>query len=340
MRAARLYGYKEDFVVEEVATPEPGPGEVLVRIGGAGLCHSDLHIWSGEMAGLGIELPLVLGHENAGWVEALGPGAHGYEAGEPVVVMGGWGCGQCSVCLGGEEQLCDVMRWGGIGQAGGYAEYLVVPSPRHLVRLGDFEPAAAAPLADAALTPYRAVKRALPRLVPGTTVLTIGVGGLGQCGLQFLKALSPAKVVAVDTSPTKQDIAEELGADVVIDPLWPDATERIAAALGPDGAAAVFDYVGSDSTLALAARTVGRKGLLTVVGLAGGSLPYTFLGLATEATVTSSMWGTRNELAEVVALARKGAVGIVAEQVPLDDVNEAFGRLRRGEVGGRLVLVP
>ena len=340
MRAARLYGWKEDFKVEEVPTPEPGPGEVLVRIGGAGLCHSDLHIWSGELEAMGFELPIILGHENAGWVEALGPGASGFESGEPVVVMGGWGCGQCTVCLGGEEQLCDVMRWGGIGRAGGYAEYLVVPSTRHLVRLGDVDPAEAAPLADAALTPYRAVKRALPRLVPGTTAVTIGVGGLGQCGLQFLKGLSPAKVVAVDTSPTKQDIAEELGADVVVDPLAPDAEERIAAAVGPNGAAAVFDYVGSDSTLALAARTVGRKGLLSVVGLAGGTLPWSFLGLATEATVMSSMWGSRNELAEVVALAAQGDVSLVVEQVPLDDVNEAFGRLRRGEVGGRLVLVP
>ncbi len=177
MRAARLHEYDKPFQIDEVPQPEPGPGEVLVRIGGAGACHSDLHIIHGEIPGLP-PLPRILGHENAGWVETLGPGATSFEAGEPVVVFGGWGCGLCRLCLGGQEQLCDTLRWGGIGPPGGYAEYLVVPSTRHLVRIGDLDPASAAPLTDAGLTPYRAVKRVAPTLAPGSSALLIGAGDL------------------------------------------------------------------------------------------------------------------------------------------------------------------
>lgn len=340
MRAARIHGYREPFRIEEIPTPEPGPGEVLVRIASAGACHSDLHLMSGELPMIG-QFPSTLGHENAGYVHALGPGAVGFESEEPVLVFGGWGCGSCRVCLGGEEQLCDFFSWGGIGRPGGYAEYLVVPSARHLVRLpGAIDPAVAAPLADAALTPYRAVKRALPRLVPGTTAVTIGVGGLGQYGLQLLKTLSPARVVAVDVSPAKRALATELGADLVIDSTEADAASQIAAFTADAGAAAVVDFVGSDQTLALAGRAVGRKGLLVLVGLAGGSLPFSFMGVAVEAEFVASDWGSRNELAEVVALAERGLVTGRVERYGLEEINHVFERLRAGQIEGRAVLNP
>jgi alcohol dehydrogenase, propanol-preferring len=341
MRAAQLRGYKQDFAVEEVADPEPGPGQVLVRIGGSGACHSDLHVRSGEMAALPFPpFPWTLGHENAGWVEALGPGATGFELGEPVAVFGGWGCGLCRLCLGGEEQLCDVMRWGGMGPPGGYAEYLLVPSTRHLVRLATLDPVEAAPLTDAGLTPYRAVKKVLDRLVPGTTVVTIGVGGLGHFGLQLLKTLSPAKVVAIDTLEAKRALAAELGADLVIDPLATDAAAEVASFTGGDGAAAVLDFVGADSTLNIALGAVGRKGLVVLVGLAGGAVPFSFFAAASEVQLTTSMWGSRNELAEVIALAEQGRLHGHVERHPLTEINIVFERLQRGEVDGRAVLVP
>ncbi|HUZ08851.1 MAG TPA: NAD(P)-dependent alcohol dehydrogenase [Acidimicrobiales bacterium] len=341
MRAARLYGYKEDYVVEEVPTPEPGPGEVLVRVAGSGACHSDVHIWSGDMAALPLPpFPWVLGHENAGYVEALGPGASGFEIGEPVAVFGGWGCGACRFCLGGQEQICDVMRWGGIGRPGGYAEYLLVPAVRHLVKLGGYDPVLAAPLTDAGLTPYRSVKMALPRLVPGSTVVAIGVGGLGHFGLQYLKHLSPAKVVAVDTLESKRALATGLGADLVLDPTSVDVAAEVRGFSGGEGAAAVIDFVGADSTLALALASVGRQGLVVVVGLAGGSVPFSFFAAATEASVTTSMWGTRNELEEVLALARTGSITAHVERHDLAEINTVFARLRRGEVDGRAVLLP
>ena len=341
MRAALLHAYNEDFSVETVADPEPGPGEVLVKIGGSGACHSDLHLRHGEMAALPLPpFPWILGHENAGWVAALGPGAEGFEAGEPVVVFGGWGCGRCRVCLGGEEQLCDVMRWGGIGRPGGYAEYLVVPSSRHLVRLSELEPADAAPLTDAGLTPYRAVKKVLGRLVPGTTAVVIGIGGLGHFGVQLLKELSPARLVAVDTSAVKRSLAADLGADLVVDPTAADGPSAIRDFTRGEGAAAVLDFVGSDATLQLALAVVARKGAVVLAGLAGGAAPFSFFSQATEAEVTTTYWGSRNELAELIALAEQGRVRGRVERHPLESINSVFERLAQGTIDGRAVLVP
>jgi len=341
VRAARLHGYKQGFVVEEIPDPDPGPGGVVVRIAGSGACHSDLHVRNGEMAGLPFPpFPWTLGHENAGWVETLGPGAAGFEIGEPVVVFGGWGCGLCRVCLGGDEQLCDVMRWGGIGAPGGYAERMVVPSTRHLVRLSGLDPVDAAPLTDAGLTPYRAVKKALGRLGPGSTAVAIGAGGLGHFGIQLLKGLSPAKVVVIDTLETKRALAADLGADLVIDPVATDAVAEITSFTAGEGAAAVLDFVGSDSTLKLAAGAVGRQGIVVLVGLAGGAVPFSFFSMSTEAELTTSDWGNRNELAEVVALAEQGRLHGRIERHALGAINTVFERLERGEIEGRAVLVP
>lgn len=276
MRAALLDDYGKPLDIREVDTPEPGPGEVLVRIGGSGACHSDLHVIDADMPMLP-SLPWILGHENAGWVEALGPGATGFDTGEPVAVYGGWGCGHCRFCASGDEQVCDVMKWSGIGRPGGYAEFLVVPSTRHLAPIGDLEPAKAAPLTDAALTPYRAVKRSLPYL-PSMT--------------------------------------------------------------GGEGAQAVFDFVGIDATLSMSASSVGRQGLVSVIGLGGGMLPFSFMGIASEATVIGSAWGSRNDLAEVISLAQKGELADTSESYPLDEINSVFSRLRDGQIDGRAVLVP
>ena len=339
MLAASLSGYKEDFVIDQVAQPEPPPGGALVRIAGAGVCHSDLHLKSGEIPMLPA-FPWILGHENAGYVEALGVGATGFEPGDPVAVYGGWGCGHCRFCLGGQEQMCDVTKWAGIGAPGGYAEYLAVPAVRHLVPLGDLNPATAAPLVDAALTPYRAVMKGRARLRPGSVAMSIGVGGLGQYGLMFLRELTAAKVVAVDTDPQKQAAAEALGADLVLDPGAVDVVAEVKAFSGGEGADVVIDYVGAEPTLAAAGGAVARQGLVVVVGLGGGALPFSFLGLAGEASVTSSLWGTRNELDDVVALAQRGVIPVAADLQPLIRINEVFGRLQRGEIEHRAVLIP
>ena len=202
MRAAVLHAIGEPLRIEEVPTPRPGPGQVLVKIAAAGVCHSDLHQQDGSVPPH--RIPLIMGHENAGWVAELGQGAEGLAEGDPAVVYGGWGCGHCRFCLGGQEQLCDGTRWAGLGPDGGYADYLLVPAARHLLPAGRLDLVKAAGLTDAGLSSYRAVKKALPYLRAGSTAVVIGAGGLGQYGVQYLKLMTSATVIAVETSPARQ----------------------------------------------------------------------------------------------------------------------------------------
>jgi propanol-preferring alcohol dehydrogenase len=271
VRAALLHALGSDFEMAEVPMPEPGPGEVRVRVGGSGVCHSDLHFKASLTPQAGMPpAPWILGHEIAGWVDALGAGTSGIEVDQPVAIFGGWGCGQCRVCLGGEEQICATRHWPGRARPGGYAEQLIVPAVRHLVPIDGLDPVDVAPLTDAALTPYRAVKKALPYLVADTTAVVIGAGGLGQYGLQLLLALSPARVVVVDTSEAKRRLASSIGAHLVLDPTHDDVETAIGTFAGAEGAAAILDFVGVDATVGLAIRSVGRKGMAIIVGLGHG----------------------------------------------------------------------
>jgi propanol-preferring alcohol dehydrogenase len=286
------------------------------------------------------ELPFTLGHEVAGTVAALGPGADGLEPGEPVLVYGPWGCGGCRWCSVGAEHLCERApkgRGAGLGRDGGLAEYMIVPSPRLTVRLDGLDPVAAAPLADAGLTPYHAVRRALGLLGPGTSAIVIGVGGLGHVAVQLLKALSAARVVAVDRRDEALELAARCGADVM---LASPGLSELRRAAGGRGAALVVDCVGGDETLALAAGAVAAGGHVSVLGLAGGTFPMRFGAVPLETSVIFSNWGTRAELADVVALARAGALAIDVERVPLTAVPAAYERLAGGAGHGRLVAVP
>jgi propanol-preferring alcohol dehydrogenase len=315
---------------------------VLVRVAGAGLCHSDLHLMHWPAGSLPYELPFTLGHEVAGSVAALGPGADGLEPGESVLVYGPWGCGGCRACSVGAEHLCERARSGrgaGLGRDGGLAEYMVVPSPRLTVPLDGLDPVAAAPLADAGLTPYHAVRRALGLLSPGTSAIVIGVGGLGHVAVQLLKALSPARVVAVDRRDEALELAAHAGADIVLPATGLEA-RALRRAAGGRGAAVVLDCVGSDETLALAAGAVAAGGHVSLLGLAGGMFPMRFGDVPLETSVIFSNWGTRAELAEVVALARDGVIAIDVERVPLAGVPAAYERLAAGESRGRLVAIP
>jgi propanol-preferring alcohol dehydrogenase len=284
--------------------------------------------------------PWILGHENAGWVDALGPGVRGLEIGQPVAVYGGWGCGVCRVCLRGEEQLCDPARWVGFGSRGGYAQYLIVPSARHLVKIDGLDPVEVAPLTDAGVTSYRAVKKARPFITPGTTALLIGVGGLGQLALQLLRALTPAKVVALEPSDERRALAADLGADLVLDPLARSTRNDLWHFAGPGGIAAVLDLVGTNQTMALALEVVSRQGIVVLVGLSGGIVPLSFHGMAAEAMVTTSHWGSREDLIEVLALVRTEALTTRVERHSLASINEVFTLLAAGKINGRAVLTP
>ncbi|MGA7835614.1 MAG: alcohol dehydrogenase catalytic domain-containing protein, partial [Acidimicrobiales bacterium] len=265
MRALRLLAWQSDPQLVDVDEPTPGPGQVVVRVGGAGACHTDVHLTRDYEAGvLPWNPPFTLGHENAGWVHALGTGVVGLELGQPVAVYGPWGCGACERCRLGMENYCEDVKaapvpngGGGLGLDGGMAELMLVPSARQLVALPDgLSPAEAAPYLDAGLTSYHAIRRALPKLAPGTTAFVIGVGGLGHLAVQILKATTATRVIASDVRPEARQLALECGADQVVVP-GESAADEVRAATGGRGADVVLDFVGTDSTMALGA-AVGR----------------------------------------------------------------------------------
>lgn len=338
MKATRFIEVGKPIQIEELPDPRVGPTDVLVRIAGAGVCHSDLHVIDGEVNVR--QRPITLGHENAGVVEAVGERVTDLKPGDGVAVFGAWGCGRCAQCERGEDNLCLQPTFPGVTVDGGWAEKLLVPHPRNLVKLDGLDPVVAAPLTDAALTPYRAVRKVVSRLGPGRTLAIIGVGGLGHMALQIIRALAPAtRVVAVDLSDDKLAMATELGADHCVNAQG-DVGPAVKALTGGAGADAVIDFVGNDASLANAAASVAIAGKLVVVGIAGGTLPFSFWKMPLECEVTTSIWGNRQELKEVLELARRGLIRPHIERQPLDAINEVVARLHAGTVRGRVVLTP
>lgn len=341
MRAARLHAYGEPLRLDEVPLPRPEAGQVLIRVKGAGFCHSDLHVISGDIPVLP-RMPLTLGHENAGVVAAAGAGVVSVKEGDAVAVYGAWGDGICDYCVSGEENLCMAGQWVGLSNHdGGYAEFLLVPHERYLVKLHRLDPETAAPLTDAALTPYRAIKRSLPLISPDYPVLVIGAGGLGQFGIKLLRLLCGSEIIAADLSDDKLATARELGAHHTVNTRGEGALEQIRTIAG-GGVAAAFDFVGADSTLALAFGATRRLGTVVQLGLAGGTANLAALqSWQPEVTFWVSFWGNIKELREVMDLADDGRLtSIPLEFEPLERVNEVYHRLEQGQVKGRAVLTP
>lgn len=332
--------------LREVESPAPGPGEVLLRVAGAGVCHSDLHLVHAPSAPF--PPPFTLGHEAAGTVAALGRGVEGWAPGDGALVYLCWGCGSCRACAAGAENACEAVGRGavpgpGLGFPGAMAEYLVVPA-RHLVPLGALDPVAAAPLTDAALTSLHAIETVRHRLHPGATAVVVGVGGLGHMAVQLLRATSGARIVAVDADPGRLALALEHGADLAV-PAGDQAAGDVLTDTGGRGADAVLDFVGADSTLALAAAVVATEGHICIVGLARGTLPVVAAPPGRRAqpwgtTVSRPYGGTVPELHAVVALARAGRITPAVEAFALDEAPAVFERLAAGAIRGRAVLVP
>ncbi|HET7651663.1 MAG TPA: NAD(P)-dependent alcohol dehydrogenase [Acidimicrobiales bacterium] len=346
MRAVVFSAFKTFPTIEEVDVPEPGPGEVLLKVAGAGACHSDVAIFDEFEAdpnnGL-MSPPFVLGHETAGWIEAVGPGVRGLDVGDAYLVYGPIGCGHCRACSRGQDTYCEnTAEVGylatGIGRNGGMAEYMTVPV-RNLVALGDADPVAAAPLADAGLTPYHAVKRALPQLAGGGKhALVVGLGGLGLVAVQILRAITGAQVIATDLKPEAMARARDFGAVTVEG--GAGQADRIRELTGGRGVDAAFDFVGAAPTIALAQAAIAQRGAIHVLGIAGGTAQWSFFTNPYEATLTNSYWGTIEDLHEVAALYRDGLVTPDVERFSMDDALEAYRRLRDGELDARAVVVP
>jgi alcohol dehydrogenase, propanol-preferring len=341
MRAVQLVRWEAEPELREVEVPEPGPGAVLVKVTAAGLCHSDLHLMEWPEGTLPWTLPFTLGHETAGAVAALGAGVTAFAEGDAVLVYGPWGCGVCSECARGAENRCPNRAAGGcgLGLDGGLAEYLVVPSPRLLVPIGDLDPVHAAPLTDAALTPYHAITTEQHRLRPGSAAVVIGVGGLGHVAVQLLRELTPARIVAIDMREDARRLALGAGAHAALDANGLEPGD-VRAETGSAGAALVLDFVGSDSTARLAASVVATGGHVSMVGLGGGAIPIGFGKVPFEVSASRPSWGTLPELHEVVALARAGVLEIETEQIRLEDALDGYRGLRDGAIVGRAVVVP
>jgi propanol-preferring alcohol dehydrogenase len=280
-----------------------------------------------------------MGHEIAGRVAALGPDARGIEPDEPVAVMVGWGCGYCDECVSGHEQLCPSGDEAGSTRDGGFAEYVLVPHRRHLVALGQLDPVAATPLGCAALSAYAAVKRVRPYLAGGSTFVVVGIGGLGRYAIQLARLLTGATVIAVDARAAALQSAGELGADhcVLADK---DSANEIAVLTGGRGAQAVIDFAGTEDSLALSVAVVARRGIVALLGLAGGTVPFGFLEIPPEAVLTTVFAGTITDLHEVVRLAQTGRVRSAVAAYPLAAIEDALRDLREGRIEARAVVTP
>lgn len=330
--------------VVEIDTPEPGPGQIRLKVVAAGLCHSDWFLMDLPEDQYSYPLPLTLGHEGVGVADKLGDGVSGVELGQTYAIYGPWGCGLCHACSEGKENYCpNAEELGitppGLGAPGAMAEYVLVDDRRHLVPLGDLDPVTSVSLTDAGLTPYHAIMSARDKLTAGSKALVIGVGGLGHVGIQILRAATATTVVAVDLTPEKLDLAREVGAHHAV--LSDDDTlEAVRAITEGQGFDAVFDFVGTSQTIDLARQASALDGFVHIVGIGGGVMPTGFFSTPYGVAVRAPYWGSRPELLEVLDLSRQGSVGVHVEEYGFDDVVRAYDRLHDGSVIGRAVLVP
>ncbi|MDT7600901.1 MAG: NAD+-dependent secondary alcohol dehydrogenase Adh1 [Pseudonocardiales bacterium] len=342
MKAVRLHDYHKPPVVEDV--PEPtlsGPLDVIVKIGGAGVCRTDLHIIEGQWAeAMGPHLPYTIGHENAGWVHSVGEGVTNVAPGDTVILHPQPSCGLCLACRAGRDMQCEDAFFPGLSDNdGGMAEFLRTTA-RACVKLNpDTNPADVAALADAGITAYHAVRKAVPSLYPGTAAVVQGAGGLGHIGIQALSALTATKIIVVDRSPEALELAKQIGADetVLADGSQIDAVKELT---GGNGANVVFDFVAEGGAEQDAWQMTAPAGSQYIIGYGGEFRAPTLDFVGGEKNVIGNIVGTYNDLAELMVLAQAGKVTLHTRQYPLDAAVEALDDLDHGRVRGRAILVP
>jgi NAD+-dependent secondary alcohol dehydrogenase Adh1 len=341
MKAARLHRYREALKLDEVDEPRAtGPLDVVVRIGAAGLCRTDLHIQEGQWAEKsGVKLPYTPGHENAGWVHEVGAAVTNVEVGDTVIVHPFISCGLCLPCRRGDDMHCVTGSFPGIDRDGGFAEFLLT-SARSVVKLDpSLHPRDIAALADAGLTAIHAVKKAIDVLGPGTRAVVIGAGGLGHIGIQCLKAMTPTEIIVVDPSEQALALASEVGADRTIKA---DGThvDTIKELTDGRGAEAIIDFVGEKGAIEDGIAMVQDGGFYYVIGYGENIDIPTIDVISREISFIGNLVGTYVDLADLMTLTAQGKVTLHTSSYPLEAINDAMADLDHGRLQGRGILVP
>ncbi|MFI9248732.1 NAD(P)-dependent alcohol dehydrogenase [Streptomyces sp. NPDC053069] len=341
MKAVQVIEYDEPPVLVDVPDPQiTGPLDVIVKIGGAGVCRTDLHILEGQWKEKsGVALPYTIGHENAGWVAEVGQAVTHVKVGDPVILHPLVTCGLCRACRAGDDVHCMNSAFPGIDTDGGYAEYLKTTARSVVPLAPSLEPASVAALADAGLTAYHAVAKATRVLRPGDRAVVIGAGGLGHIGIQVLRALSPVEMIVIDRSPEALALAKELGADHT---LVADGSEadRVRDLTAGHGAEAVLDFVGEGGAVETGVACLRRNGNYYVIGYGGHLHVPTIDVISTEINFIGNLVGSYNDLSELMVLAARGKVTLHTQRYPLACFQQALDDLDAGAVRGRAVLVP
>jgi NAD+-dependent secondary alcohol dehydrogenase Adh1 len=341
MKAARLHSYREALKLEEIGEPQvTGPLDVVVRIGAAGLCRTDLHIQEGQWAEKsGVKLPYTPGHENAGWVHEVGSAVTNVAVGDTVIVHPFISCGLCGPCRRGDDMHCINGSFPGINRDGGFAD-LLQTSARSVVKLGEgLDPKDIAALADAGLTAIHAVKKAIPVLGPGTYAVVIGAGGLGHIGIQCLKAMTPTAIIVIDPSEPALSLARELGAEhtVKVDGTHVEKVKEITGGFGAD---AIIDFVGEKGAIEDGIAMVRDGGFYYVIGYGENINLPTIDVISREISFIGNLVGTYTDLQELMTLTAQGKVSLYTTTYPLDAINDAMADLDGGRLQGRGILVP
>lgn len=362
MLSARIHKYGEPLIIEDIPKPTiKKPDQVILKVEATGLCHSDLHLINGEWKNtIPLNLPVIPGHEICGRVDAVGEGLpEGFlSIGDIVAVFGGWGCGVCIYCKQGNEQMCLSANWPGIFRDGGFSEYILVESYRSLInitsiqkqfsKLGfnyEINPKDIAPLTDAGLTPYRAIKKIKDTLGPSKNIGIMGIGGLGYYAVQYAKIMGQsATVVAFDKKEKKLDLSKKMGADYVINISEGDFQknrEEVLRITGGNGLDVIIDCVGAENTISKSIKLLNKNGILVIVGLFGNLIQAPLISIViNEQKIMGSLWGNYNELKEVITLQISGKLKHHVTEFPLKSINEPIDLLKKGEIMGRAVIVP
>jgi NAD+-dependent secondary alcohol dehydrogenase Adh1 len=341
MKAARLHAYHDALKLDSIDEPTvDGPFDVIVRIGAAGLCRTDLHIQEGQWAEKsGVALPYTPGHENAGWIHAIGSGVGNVEVGDTVIVHPYISCGLCRFCRAGDDMHCLAGSFPGIDRDGGFADFLKT-SARSVVKLDpSLEPKDIAALADAGLTAIHAVKKAIPVLGAGTKAVVIGAGGLGHIGIQCLKAYTPAEIIVIDPSEEALALAGEMGADqtVRVDGSHVDTVREMTDGLGAE---AIIDFVGEKGAIEDGIAMVQDGGFYYVIGYGENLNIPTIDVISREISFIGNLVGTYNDLVDLMTLTAQGKVSLHTSTYPLDAINDAMADLDNGRLQGRGILIP